>query len=308
MAKKKKNNVKGNCHICNKKNVELTYEHIPPKSSFNKTAIEKVNYEKYLEGAELKELKYRTSQKGGGNFTLCKECNNETGLLYGTAFKIWSTQINNNLFQIPEIIPQEIGCTKEFKMEVYPLRVLKQVVSLFLSVNHEKAFKGDREKLKAFVLNKDENYFPENLEIFCYALSPLSLFNKQLEMQNVIFLDGRKYLLSEISHKPAGYILSYKGDVFSSLNDEKQLINITFFKNYEYNEKIEFKMSFPIFPNNTPLVFDFRRKIEIEGINRDLEKKDEKIVNIDVMVDNSIPNNRIDFLDSSSSSIFYRKK
>lgn len=307
MVKKKKKNVKGVCHICNEREIELTYEHIPPKSSFNKSAIKKINYEKYFKGTELKNLKYRTNQKGGGEFTLCKKCNSQTGLLYGTAFKSWSIQINNNLFQIPEKITQEIGQTKFFKIKIHPLRVLKQIVSLFLSINNEEAFKGDREKLKVFVLNKNEDYLPENLEIYCYALSPISFFNKQLEMQSIMFLDGRKYLLSEISHQPAGYILSYKDDFFSNINNEKKLINITFFKKYKYEDQIELNMYFPIFPNNTPYIFDFRTKIEMKNKFRDFEKE-EDLINMDTFTDNLIPDNRVDFLANNSNSIFYQRK
>lgn len=76
-----KNKVFEICHLCGKE-AELSYEHIPPQSSFNKLKAKTYTMEQMMGRDalpwDISELRYKQNQRGAGKYSLCKKCNNET--------------------------------------------------------------------------------------------------------------------------------------------------------------------------------------------------------------------------------------
>ena len=85
----------GKCALCDKE-CELTFEHIPPRVAFNSTPAkpisEKELFDNKLDNGEervpwdIEGLHYQNQQKGMGMFSLCEDCNNNTGSWYGDSY------------------------------------------------------------------------------------------------------------------------------------------------------------------------------------------------------------------------------
>ena len=101
--------VEGYCHICGEFS-KLTFEHIPPHKAFNYTPARVIQGDEAIrlvtENGRLlwdtSNLRYKNMQKGMGNYTLCGQCNNLTGTLYGdtyilTAHSMVKLMLGNNL-------------------------------------------------------------------------------------------------------------------------------------------------------------------------------------------------------------------
>lgn len=105
MANKEKFGV---CHICGQYK-KLSYEHIPPKGSFNPLhqrlytldALANVPPPRNLPPWDTSGLQYKSFQKGTGGFTLCEDCNSFTGSKYGEAYSDIVRGIWQELMKIP---------------------------------------------------------------------------------------------------------------------------------------------------------------------------------------------------------------
>ena len=120
MAKKEH----GNCCICGQEK-DLTFEHIPPRAAFNRFNMKMYDYWGYI---LHNSTKYKPFQKGTGGYTLCSSCNNLTGEWYGAAYAEFADQ-GMKYFK---------SNAKGFitvPYTIYPLRVFKQIISCFASVN-----------------------------------------------------------------------------------------------------------------------------------------------------------------------------
>ena len=77
------------CHVCGAVG-DLTFEHLPPRSTGNRHRTELVDIQAWLRPEEHgSEEKGRISQKGAGAETLCEECNNRSGRLYVPELRRW---------------------------------------------------------------------------------------------------------------------------------------------------------------------------------------------------------------------------
>ena len=184
---RKKKNIIGTCALCNTKNITLTKEHIFPgaKRDNSKPFQAKINdtislptSERQLPSSfkELKEQGLIHHEQGGTSvYSLCAECNNNTGSWYGDAYIEWKHQwdqiAKSNLKQNVQSI--------EGKITFHPLRLLKQIVSCFISIdypNHEgdlsieDNLRNIQPELFDFVLDPQERCNFNNLRIFVHLL------------------------------------------------------------------------------------------------------------------------------------------
>lgn len=150
----------GKCALCGKEGA-LEFEHIPPRSAFNKRRVREYSIEQLIEANrlpwEFEGLKYAENQRGSGLYSLCKSCNESTGSWYGTAYKIMTTHVIEGIKSLKNRSLEEYSIKI---MDVFPARFLKQVISLFCSVNCVDLGKSYFEniyfdELRAFVLQKD---------------------------------------------------------------------------------------------------------------------------------------------------------
>ncbi len=85
----------GKCALCGKE-CELTFEHVPPRAAFNSTPTRPVSENEIFKEEVINDkermpwdtegLKYQNQQQGMGRYSLCHECNNNTGSWYGDAY------------------------------------------------------------------------------------------------------------------------------------------------------------------------------------------------------------------------------
>lgn len=174
----------GVCALCNRYFEDLTFEHIPPRAAFNQRPVKLYSGEKFIGSSndpwDMKNIRYQNAQLGSGKYTLCKDCNNLTGAWYGKSYQEVSYQF-----------AQALLCYKanpsitEIEFEVYPLRFIKQIISIICSLNspdpsiqypesfpftalHQAA--KELQALKHFVLTKDEKGLnSKKVRIFLYA-------------------------------------------------------------------------------------------------------------------------------------------
>ncbi len=273
MARKK---VFGNCRICGKP-AKLSFEHVPPQAAFNncpvvgKHIIDLINKDPdyYFDS------KGHKSQRGAGAYTLCEKCNNNTGAWYGTAFA-------NFAHQSLDILEHTRGQPSlYYPFRIYPLRVIKQIITMFFSVN-DNLFRDNHQDLVRFVLNKYEHHLNPDFRILVYfnssprgryiggvsmaKMSPDEINMDTMEnLQRKIESEHTKSrLLSEIAFPPLGYVMS-----FNSEQLDKQLYDISFFTKYRYDDCTSIPLKLPVFPVHTWYPGDYRSK---EQVQRDFEE------------------------------------
>jgi len=136
---------RGFCRLCGKTD-RLTKDHVP-----NQAAGNKGTYWKILDNGKKEQF------QGGVTYnSLCKDCNNITGGWYGGAYTDFYRQIANNLDLI-----KEGGNTPICIKDISPLRVIKQIVTMFISVSDEHWCNSHIE-LRKFVAEKKSIYKKQN--------------------------------------------------------------------------------------------------------------------------------------------------
>ena len=126
----------GICKLC-KENKELSFEHIPPSSAYNKnTRYYSIPHDEYFKNSETESLlefkpKGKKIQGGLGDNCLCEDCNNFLGSMYVRDYKKWAnlgmTLISENGGDF-----KSCGFTT---IEINFLKILKQIVAIFICNN-----------------------------------------------------------------------------------------------------------------------------------------------------------------------------
>jgi len=215
------------CSICGLKK-KLTFEHMPPKASGNKTPVNIVGLENMTPLGGYLHGKFKKSPKGMGRDTLCESCNNLTGSWYGESYVELANQMN-------QAINDNIGKSNiEFSCKIKPLNFLKQVVSLLLSSDQATGVLR-KEVLKTnFVLDKKSQ-----------ELSDKIFLSKNIILQPNYGFKGFTSGWDSESGFVSNIEFIYRPFYFRGAFDEKQIsensIDLIKFKNYKYNEEIEIK-------------------------------------------------------------------
>lgn len=244
----------GKCALCGKE-CKLTFEHIPPRAANNSKPAKPVSGNEYFKKNnrlpwDTTGIKYNNQQKGMGLFSLCSDCNNNTGSFYGNDYIEFAKRA---VAMIKSDIPDNHDVVV-FK-KIYPLRVIKQICSMFCSINPKLPYLND---MREFVLNKESNTFnKDKYRIQMY-------FNKG----NTIKYNGYSYLfnfkgitieMSELVVPPFGFQMIFD----PKDNIQYTGFNITNFTDCKYNDIAEVTM--PILFNEVNNIFpnDYRTKDEI---------------------------------------------
>jgi len=150
--------IKGICRICGEEK-ELSFEHIPPQSLGNTREARLRNGVTILENDrfiwDIGDLKYAQRQQGIGFFTICRECNSYKGIHYDNYFKDFYLQISDERAKYigGKPFPADVMLTN-----VYPLRILKYMVSALLTISKPK-WAIANPNLQRFARYKDDNNF-----------------------------------------------------------------------------------------------------------------------------------------------------
>lgn len=247
------------CHICGELK-ELTFEHVPPRSAFNNS---RVLYSFYKPGQDLPpplaERRGSVQQKGLGAYTLCRKCNNDTGAWYGSHF----AEYCKAGMEVLETRPPETATYIENRIELSPLAVLKQIASMFLSINPVEV-RSSNLSLVDFVREKENRMLDSRYRFFTYLnrtgihrISPIT---------GVVSFDRRTMqfqaprVLSEFSFPPYGYIMT-----FDSSSPQRDLLEITHFKDFSYEETATMALTYPVYETNSVYPLDYRSNEELKS-------------------------------------------
>jgi hypothetical protein len=245
---------KGFCKICGNEGI-LTLEHIPPKSTFNKnTRYKSILLLDYLtlEDPLNVTISGKTYQGGTGFHSLCKKCNNFLGTQYVNPYVSFVKSLSNVVFNNPN---------NHFVVEIrelHLLRILKQIISMFISINMN--LRESHPELIEFVRDENLNYLPNNIKIFVYLNTEGNLRHLPLMVKGN-FGSNISIYCSEITFPPLGYVLS-----INHSSEIQYLTEITNFKNFSLNELTDIKLDMYKLPTYFPIHLDYRNFNEIKDL------------------------------------------
>lgn len=249
----------GKCALC-KKECELTFEHIPPRAAFNSSPIKPVSGMELMKDSERMPwetdgLHYFNQQQGMGMYSLCASCNNNTGTWYGDAYTDFARRIH---YLLSNDLPSEANSLEI--MNIYPLKIIKQVFSMFCSVNRNYE-DSHFDSLRAFVLDKDLVGLDKS-KFAVYMYITRSSVKRYAPMSVIISGIGDKIetaLVSEITAYPFGFVL-----LFDPENVTNEFgVDITGFADCKFDNKATVKMPLCIKEMNDIFPTLYRSKEEI---------------------------------------------
>lgn len=249
---------KGICRLCNTFGL-LSFEHVPPKVTFNKrTRYKSVNFEDYLKERNPIETKFKgkVEQGGVGYYSLCKNCNSFLGLSYVKDYQKYS----NSFIDFAK--RKDFNYFELTVHDFHALNVIKQIVSMFLSINDER-FALENRDLAEFVLDPKSNNLPDRFRIFNYLNTEGQL--RYLPLMVIGDLKSKGILKgSELAFPPLGHVLTidFKGQL--PYHQE-----ITSFKEFDSKSKVSFDYKIFRFPTYLPILLDYRDK---ETIYKNIEE------------------------------------
>jgi len=247
---------KGICRLC-KKTTELSFEHIPPKVAFNKfTKYRSIPFIEYVQNSRNPDYKPsgKLMQGGLGEYCLCRDCNSFLGNIYVPSYYRMAL-IGRNILQNYNVDKIHFKTT-----DLSPLRLLKQVLAMFICINKPE-FTTSFPELLPFVRNPKEQFLPNRYRVYMYL-------NKIGKTRNLSMMYTNHHgLLCELTFPPLGFVLS-----IDNPNSIPSLTEITQFKNInlDFNGEIYFEMN--VLPTHLPYVADYRTEEEIEETIRKSEE------------------------------------
>lgn len=253
---------KGKCHICGKI-VPLTYEHVPPRKAFNSNKALVYYGRKILEQDNKgfpweisSRLKGKQLQRGIGAYTLCERCNNNTGAYYGDAFVDFINKGYRETHNKKYINNSWVTITLD---EIFPLRIIKQIMSMFFSINNPDLSDAHKE-LREFVLSKEKRGISEKeFGFYLYILRGKILKRLGIIVIGNVYSDPfESRVVSELSTPPFGLVLEFQP------KDKKGFCDITFFANeFDYDQEAKIKLTIPVYGSNSWFPLDYRTREQI---------------------------------------------
>ncbi len=233
-----KRSINGICHICGNRRV-LSFEHVPPRQAFNDRRLSVITGRNCIDTNinNLRDTSGEIRQKGLGSYTLCVKCNNDTGAWYGPAYIEWTRQGMG-------LTERTIKNHTQVTFRIHPLRVIKQIICIFLSTMKTTDLQVFRNELAKFVLNKNERNMNSSIHIFTY-LNPAPIFRSSAVSFKLDIKKGKHYFFCDFVFPPYGYILSDRGDF------DSRLIDISDFSQYCYEDLTDISIPIPIYPIET---------------------------------------------------------
>jgi len=243
--------MRGHCHICGQED-KLTYEHIPPRAAYNDRPILMAYGQQLFEGRGIDRLQTERRQRGAGDFTLCGKCNSNTGGWYGRSYVDWVGQTVTVLEHArgAELIP--------YQFRIYPLRVIKQIIAMFFSVNSPN-FREKVSYLEKFILDKYTRHLPPDIRV--YAGCTISGYSRSAGATGILDASGhfpQTYIFSEIAFPPFIFVLT-----LDSPCPDGRLVDISEFASYGYDAERSFDMQLPVLTIQSAYPTDYRTKQEI---------------------------------------------
>jgi len=230
----------------------LSFEHVPPRAAFNRYQTITIPFEKAITLGPDAEPRGPVEQRGSGGYTLCERCNNNTGSWYASHFVDWC-------YQAADLLIKSKGRPSlAYLYYLWPLRVIKQIITMFFTVNNPNFHKKHRELVR-FVLSRKKSWLPPSYRLFAYyTLSPRI---RQIGISGRIdFATSRVDVRSEMSYPPFGYVLTV-----NSAPPDDRLTDITYCAQFGYNEFRVMPLRLALLPVQSMYPGDYRNRKQIMG-------------------------------------------
>lgn len=185
----------------------MTFEHVPPKRSFNNKRVKIITFDEVLNAIEQSSMpKGRFQQKGRGGYYLCEECNNNTGSWYAEEYNKVSNGILQYLVKIEGTLPSKIRLVST--EPIFVQRYFKQVITMFCDISRNCM---NDQKVKDYLLNKESNSFDtDKYRVFVFINNGSAI--RHNGVGGIIDLNKNKsVLIAEIIDSPLSYILVING-------------------------------------------------------------------------------------------------
>lgn len=246
----------GVCHLCGDEG-PLSFEHVPPQSAFNSNTVLLRKFDEAInEDYSLpQKQRGRQQQRGLGGYTLCGRCNSNTGAWYGNAYLDWAYQGMRHSHHT------KVAPTLVFNFQIFPLRVIKQIVCMFFSVNGNR-WRRAHPELERFVLDRDRRLLGPEVGIYAYFTHS----RRSRTAGTVVrgdFMTGEIQNCSEVAFRPWGYVLA-----MNSRPPDARLVPISFFSTYRYNDWKELTLRFPLLDVESWIPGDYRSRDELAAVTR----------------------------------------
>lgn len=254
----------GTCALCGSVG-SLSFEHIPPRAAFNSSPAKPIKGQSVLNLVaaedrkpwELSGLPYLNQQQGAGDYTLCAKCNNLTGAYYGNDYCGFAVSVAYGLRKLDASTGNTLIMTCEF----YPARFIKQVISLFCSVNNKAIVDDNYADLRRFVLDKNMvGIDRDKYRFYLYALN--GGMEKRAPFTALLFENDGVFhheIVSEIAAFPLGLIFA-----LPPFPKEDPALDITSFGDYAYDTRVKAEIPLSIRETNVAFPLDYRSKEEVD--------------------------------------------
>ena len=251
----------GICKLCGK-HKKLTFEHIPPESAFNDVAVKVYPFEEAVKlhtGSDgrlpwdFTGLRWdHIQQRGGGDFFLCSDCNNNTGSWYVSEYSKFTNTLHEVIASTKPNPGERLVVTLE---KLYPQRIFKAIMTMFCDINN--GCFGD-DQLREYILNRESTTFDTSkYSVFLYLVD--GNMRRVESLCAMLRSDVGMVLLSEIASYPVGVTLY----IDRPPEYEAPGLCINDFALREYNELCNLELiGVPYFSINTLFPNDFRTKEE----------------------------------------------
>jgi len=139
---------------------------------------------------------------------------------------------------------------------VFPLSIIKQVATMFFSVNGP-GFRQANPELVQFVLDRDRKYLPPKYRFFTYFMGAGRSRRTGIAAK-LDAVTGGISVMSELTFPPLGYLLSLQGEV-----PDSRLFEITHFARFDYGQFEVMELRLPVMQTHMWFPGDYRPKDEI---------------------------------------------
>jgi hypothetical protein len=253
----------GHCRACGTL-AALSWEHVPPRGSPNKNTHVELTFEQAIRlGPE--DIPKGPQRQGGVQFpTLCGRCNNKFGRLYVPSLNEWYWG-GRYILQQAEAMGLDTAAFQA--RNVYPLRIMKAIVAMFMAINPEH-FRTEPAGAALAQLLDDPRAkgLPEGVRFYTYfnhtgqfRYSPLSEVKYNVTEETTIedLVSGPWLRASEITHPPYGFVMA-----LSTHGLDPRLFDISAFADFDYDQQATVQMDLAILPTFIGLALNDYRNLE----------------------------------------------
>lgn len=227
----------------------LSWEHVPPEKAGNEGRVVNVAGPAAVHVRPWDPPRGKIEQRGVGEYTLCPKCNNDTGSWYGDSLVAFSAQAVG-------VLLRSARPTRALAVPylAYPLRVLKQIVTMMFSVTPP-SLRVDHPDIVRFVLDKGRRGLPKPFRVFVYYTTGSATRWVGAAQGRI---GTRVCIMSELTFAPFGYVMTWGTEA-----PHPDQCEITSFGAFGYDDFKGVHLALPTLHIESPFPADYRTREQV---------------------------------------------